>query len=85
MKKHLNKDIQVNHEGKGHDSAEDARSAGELVRVKIKEMVAREGMQPNGKMHVTVGTKRSVVENENDVDVVKRAMGSVGEVLRRVS
>ena len=81
MKKHLNKDIQVNHEGKGHDSAEDARSAGELVRVKIKEMVAREGMQPNG----TVGTKRPVVENDNDVDTMKRAMGSVGEVLRRVS
>lgn len=43
MKKYLNKDIQVNNEGKGHDSAEDARSAGELVRYKIKEMVARDG------------------------------------------
>ena len=85
MKKHLNKDIQVNHEGKGHDSAEDARSAGELVRVKIKEMVAREGMQPNGKMDGTVGRKRSVVEIDNGVDAMKRGMESVGEVLKRVS
>ena len=85
MKKHLNKDIQVNHEGKGHDSAEDARSAGELVRVKIKEMVARERIQPNGKMDGTAGTKRPVVEDGDDVDAVKRGMGSVGEVLKRVS
>ncbi|KAL8790048.1 MAG: hypothetical protein Q9195_006550 [Heterodermia aff. obscurata] len=50
MKKYLDKDIQVNSEGKGHDSAEDARSAGELVRVKIKETVARAGMGKDGKM-----------------------------------
>ena len=50
MKKYLDKDIQVNDGGKGHDSAEDARSAGELVRVKIKEQVARAGMGKDGKM-----------------------------------
>ena len=50
MKKYLDKDIQVNNEGKGHDSAEDARSAGELVRVKIKEMLAWTRMGKDDKM-----------------------------------
>ena len=83
MKKYLDKDVQVNNDGKGHDSAEDARSAGELVRVKIKEMVAREAMRANGEMNGTAGTKRSVVGA--GADAVKRGMASVGEVLRRVS
>ncbi|KAG7009925.1 RNA exonuclease 3 [Physcia stellaris] len=82
MKKYLDKDIQINDEGKGHDSAEDARSAGELVRVKIREMVAREGMGKDGKMKQEIGAKRSL--SEDGVDAVKRGMGSVGEVLRRV-
>lgn len=83
MKRYLDKDVQVNNDGQGHDSAEDARSAGELVRFKIKEMVAREGMGANGKMDGTTVTKRSVVEV--GADAVKRSMGSVGEVLKRVS
>ena len=39
MQSMLNKQVQVETEGKvtGHDSAEDARSAGELVRLKLKE------------------------------------------------
>lgn len=82
MKKYLDKDIQINDEGKGHDSAEDARSAGELVRVKIREMVAREGMGKDGKMKQEIGAKRSMLDD--GVDAVKRGMGSVGEVLRRV-
>ena len=62
MKKYLDKDIQVNTEGKGHDSAEDARSAGELVRVKIKEAVARAGMGKDGKMvKEGMGSKSSVL------------------------
>ena len=62
MKKYLDKDIQLNNEGKGHDSAEDARSAGELVRVKIKEMVARAGMGKDGKMvKEGLGSKSSVL------------------------
>ena len=82
MKKYLDKDIQINDEGKGHDSAEDARSAGELVRVKIREMVVREGMGKDGKMEQVVGAKRALVED--GVEAVKRGMGSVGEVLMRV-
>ncbi len=39
MEVHLNKAIQVEVEGKpmGHDSAEDARAAGELVRLQVQE------------------------------------------------
>ncbi|MCJ1414174.1 RNA exonuclease 3 [Xylographa parallela] len=36
VKKHLNKDIQTGG-AQGHDSKEDARAAGELVRLKVKE------------------------------------------------
>ncbi|MCJ1379370.1 RNA exonuclease 3 [Xylographa soralifera] len=36
VKKHLNKDIQMGG-AQGHDSKEDARAAGELVRLKVKE------------------------------------------------
>ncbi|MCJ1288227.1 RNA exonuclease 3 [Xylographa opegraphella] len=36
VKKHLNRDIQVGG-AQGHDSKEDARAAGELVRLKVKE------------------------------------------------
>ena len=61
MKKYLDKDVQVNNEGKGHDSAEDARSAGELVRVKIKEMVARAGMGKDGKMVKEESGSKSLV------------------------
>ncbi|KAG9248202.1 RNA exonuclease-like protein Rex3 [Calycina marina] len=35
MQTHLNRDIQVVVEGKGHDSKEDANAAGELVRLKL--------------------------------------------------
>ncbi|KAL8827055.1 MAG: hypothetical protein Q9191_003421 [Dirinaria sp. TL-2023a] len=38
MKKHLDRDVQVAEGGKGHDSAEDARSAGDLVRLKVGEV-----------------------------------------------
>lgn len=38
MKKHLDRDVQVHEGGKGHDSAEDARSAGELVRLRVGEV-----------------------------------------------
>jgi len=37
VKKHLNKDIQTGGD-KGHDSKEDARAAGELVRLKVMEV-----------------------------------------------
>ena len=62
MKKYLDKDIQVNNEGKGHDSAEDARSAGELVRAKIKEQVARAGMGKDGKMIKEGSESKSLVQ-----------------------
>ena len=38
MKRYLDRDVQVSEGGKGHDSAEDARSAGELVRLKVGEV-----------------------------------------------
>ncbi|KAK3327096.1 hypothetical protein B0T19DRAFT_152265 [Cercophora scortea] len=48
MEKHLNKAIQVEKDGVvvGHDSAEDARAAGELVRLKVAEQWA--GMKAKG-------------------------------------
>ncbi len=45
MKKHLERDIQMGGP-KGHDSKEDARAAGELVRLKVAEswkMMKRDG------------------------------------------
>lgn len=45
MKKHLDRDVQQDG-GRGHDSAEDARSAGDLVRLRVGEMwkgMKREG------------------------------------------
>ena len=48
MKQFLNRDVQVQDGGKGHDSAEDARSAGDLVRLRTGEkwkMMQREGWE----------------------------------------
>jgi len=45
MKKHLDRDVQQDG-GRGHDSAEDARSAGDLVRLKVGEMW--KGMKRDG-------------------------------------
>ncbi len=47
MKKHLDRDIQMGG-AQGHDSSEDARAAGELVRLKVKEVwrgMRREGWE----------------------------------------
>lgn len=43
---HLGLTIQIENDGKGHDSAEDARAAGELVRLKVKQ--TWENMQAAG-------------------------------------
>lgn len=45
MKKHLDRDVQQD-DGRGHDSAEDARSAGDLVRLKVGE--TWKGMKRDG-------------------------------------
>ncbi len=64
MKKHLDRDVQQDG-GRGHDSAEDARSAGDLVRLKVGEIW--KGMKRDGWKFVA-GTavkppKESLVEN----------------------
>ena len=51
MKKFLDRDIQIQDGGKGHDSAEDARSAGDLVRLRVGEkwkVMKRDGWKLKG-------------------------------------
>ena len=46
MKKHLDRDIQVGDGSTGHDSKEDARAAGDLVRLKLRDIWSK--MQRDG-------------------------------------
>lgn len=59
MEHHLNKAIQID-TGRGHDSAEDARSAGELVRLKVQEKwryMQKDGWKLDNGVFVAPGEK----------------------------
>ena len=88
MKRFLDRDVQVQDGEQGHDSAEDARSAGDLVRLRVGEVwkgMKRDGWKIKGGQVVEpldgLGLEREAVEGGGMVP--KRGMDSVGETLRR--
>ena len=64
MKKHLDRDIQMGGAA-GHDSKEDARAAGELVRLRVKDMweqMSREGWKAEGVRFLAPMTKAEAMK-----------------------